>query len=41
MTDDNDVAGAQITGAFYGGSVPVTYFLDLELDADSVDIEAP
>jgi len=42
LTDDNDVVGIQITGPFYGGDVAdVTYVIDLNPDADAVDIQAP
>lgn len=41
LTDDNDVSGARITGPFYEGFGDQTYTIDLDLDADPVDIQAP
>lgn len=41
LTEDNLIEGAEITGPFYEGSDDVTYTLDLDLDGESVDIQAP
>lgn len=41
LSDENMMEGAEITGPFYAGSANVTYTLDLDLDGESVDIEAP
>jgi lipoprotein LprG len=40
LTDDNDIEAITVTGPFYGDA-DVTYDLDFDLDADSVEIEAP
>jgi lipoprotein LprG len=41
LTDDNVLDSATISGPFYDGYDDVTYKLDLDLDADPVEIEAP
>lgn len=41
LTDSNDVHSVLITGPFYDGSPDVTYTIDLNLDGDPIDIEAP
>jgi lipoprotein LprG len=41
LTDANDIDGIEITGPFYEGSEDVTYSIDLNLDGDPVEIEAP
>lgn len=41
LTDDNNLSGVQVTGPFYPDAADVTYRIDLEVDADSVDIQAP
>jgi len=41
LTDENDIDGINITGPFYDGSDDVTYTIDLNLDGDTVEIEAP
>lgn len=40
LTDDNDIEAISVTGPFYGDA-DVTYDLDFDLAADSVEIEAP
>jgi lipoprotein LprG len=41
LTDDDDLDSATITGPFYDGHDDVTYTIEFDLNADSVDIEAP
>jgi lipoprotein LprG len=41
LTSDDDVASADISGPFYNGSDDVTYTIQLDLEADQVDIQAP
>lgn len=42
LDDQDNMSGVQITGPFYAGDyADVTYFLELSLDADAVDIAAP
>lgn len=41
LTDENVIDSVEITGPFYHGSEDVTYSIDLNLDGDAVDIEAP
>lgn len=41
LTDGDDVDKVTVTGPFYGGADDVTYTIDLDLAADSVDIQAP
>jgi len=41
LTDGNDLSGVQVTGPFYPDAADVTYRIDLDVDADSVDIQAP
>ncbi len=41
LTDDNNLSGVQVTGPFYPDAADVTYRIDLDVDADSVDIQAP
>jgi len=41
LTDDDVLDSATITGPFYDGYDDVTYTLDLDLDADPVEIKAP
>lgn len=41
LTDNNDVRSALITGPFYEGSPNVTYTIDLDLEGEPVEIEAP
>lgn len=41
LTDDDVLDGVTITGPFYDGSDDVAYTIDLDLDADPVDIKAP
>lgn len=41
LTDDNVLKRVRVTGPFYGSAADVTYTIDLDLDADAVDIQAP
>ncbi len=41
LTDENDLDSLEITGPFYGNASDVTYSMDLNLDGEPVDIEAP
>jgi lipoprotein LprG len=41
LTDDDAIDSVRITGPFYDGHDDVTYDIDLDLDADAVDIKAP
>lgn len=41
LSDDNELRSATISGAFYEGKDDVTYTIDLDLDAPSVDIKKP
>lgn len=41
LAADNTLVGAKIVGPFYSGQPDVTYTIDLNLDADAVDINAP
>jgi lipoprotein LprG len=41
LTDDNDLSSAKITGPFYDGYDDVTYTIDVDLEADPVEIKAP
>lgn len=41
LTSDDDVQSAEIAGPFYDGSDDVTYTIQLDLEADEVDIQAP
>jgi lipoprotein LprG len=41
LTDDDTINSVKVTGPFYEGSDDVTYTIDLDLDADPVDIKAP
>lgn len=41
LTDDNNLSGVEITGPFYPDAADVTYRIDLDVDAESVDIQAP
>lgn len=41
LTDGNDLSGVQVTGPFYPDVADVTYQIDLDVDAESVDIQAP
>ncbi len=41
LTDDDMVDSVTITGPFYDGSPNVTYAINLDLNADPVDITAP
>ncbi len=41
LDDDNTVDSATFTGPFYDGYDDVSYTIDLDLDGDEVEIEAP
>lgn len=41
LTNDNKLSGVEITGPFYPDAADVTYLIDLDVDAESVDIQAP
>jgi lipoprotein LprG len=41
LTGANDLSSAKITGPFYDGYDDVTYTIDVDLDADPVEIKAP
>lgn len=41
LTEDDDVDKVTVTGPFYGDAGDVTYTIDLDLAASSVDISAP
>lgn len=41
LSDDNELRSAKISGPFYEGKDDVTYTIDLDLDAPSVDIKKP
>lgn len=41
LTEHNDLDSVQISGPFYAGFADVTYTIDLDLDAESVEIKAP
>ncbi len=41
LTDDNVLKRVRVTGPFYGDAGNVTYTIDLDLNADAVDIQAP
>jgi len=41
LTDDNIIDSIRIDGPFYDGSDDVTYTINLDLDGDEIEIEAP